>query len=332
MTKAYAKLVEPIVINGTMVKNRVVVPPMADFGLTGSDGLVTERHLLHYKAFATGGAGLIIIEACAVSEVNESRNTINLFADTCIPGMRALAEAAKSNEAVALVQLFNSGLSGMPEREIAHISREKFLQYKADFVSAAIRCREAGFDGIELHAAHGFYLNEIIETSTRTDEYGGSFENRVRIISELIGEVKAACRNDFIVAVRFGNPSIPELLKTAVAIEAAGGDILDISTGLSEYQDVPADFPFDSKIFAASQVKAVAGIPVIGVGDIVSGEQAEQILCDGLADMAAIGRGHLCDPAWTNKILSGKKPAPCRKCRTCLWFIDGRNCPVAKSR
>lgn len=332
MTAAYTKLVEPITINGTEVKNRIVVPPMVAFGLTGPDGLVSERLLQHYGAFAAGGAGLLIIEACVVSDMNETRHAVGLFSDACLPGMRRLAQTAKSNQAVALVQLLNNGLDIMPEREIAQISREKFLQYKADFVSAAIRCKDAGFDGVELHAAHGFYLNEIIETSTRTDEYGGSFENRVRIITELIDEIKAVCGKDFIVAVRFGNRSIAELLKTAQAIEAAGGDILDVSTGFSDYHDVPADFPFDGRIYAASQVKAVAGIPVICVGNIVSGEQAEQILRDDLADMTAIGRGHLCDPAWANKILSGRSPDPCRNCRTCLWFIDGGKCPVVKSR
>lgn len=304
---------------------------MADFGATASDGLVNERHIRHYGAFAAGGAGLIVVEACAVSGMSETRNTIGLFSDRCIPGMGLLARAAKANRAVALVQLLNAGLHIMPEKEIAQIDRKKFLRYKADFISAAVRCRQAGFDGVQLHAAHGFYLNQIVETSARTDEYGGSFDNRIRIIRELIAEIKSACGKDFIVSVRFGNRNMRELVKTAETIETAGGDILDVSTGSSEYRGVPADFPFDERIYAALLVKKIAGIPVVCVGNITPGEQAEQILAADFADMAAVGTGHLCDPAWARKVLSGEIPNPCRNCRTCMWFVDGSKCPVVRS-
>ena len=330
MTIKFTNLAAPIIVNGKTIKNRVVVPPMADFGMTANDGRVNERHVQHYGAFASGGAGLIITEACAVSNMNETRNTIGIFDDSCIPQMSLLAKAAKLNQAVALVQLLNSGLSIMPEKTITQISREKFLAYKTDFVSAAVRCKKAGFDGIELHAAHGFYLNQIVETSTRTDEYGGSFENRIRIIQELIAGIKAVCGKDFIVAVRFGNQNIKELLRTAEAIENAGGDLLDVSTGCTSYHKIPAEISFDSKIYAASLVKKAANVPVICVGNITSGKQAEQILELGFADMTAVGRGHLCDPCWAQKAIVGETPNPCINCRTCMWYIDGRKCPSVK--
>lgn len=330
MVIKFKKLASSFIVNGKTIKNRVVVPPMADFGMTANDGLVNERHVQHYGAFASGGAGLIIIEACTVSNMNEPRNTIGVFDDSCIPGMSALAKAVKLNQSVALVQLLNSGLSIMQEKTISEISREKFLAYKADFISAAVRCKNAGFDGVELHAAHGFYLNQIIETSTRADEYGGSFENRIRIVQELITEIKAICGKDFIVAVRFGNQNIQELLQCAQAIEKSGGDILDVSTGCTGYDDIPVDFPFDSKIYAASLVKRAVNIPVICVGDITSGEQAEQILEFDFADMTAVGRGHLCDPRWAQKATANETPNLCRNCRTCMWYIDGRKCPALK--
>lgn len=327
MVQRFEKLSAPIQVNGTEIKNRIAVPPMADFGMTGADGLANQRHVSHYGSFARGGAGLIITEACAVSRMKEPRNTIGLFDDGCIPGMSRIAEAAKQDGAVALVQLMNTGLSIMEEREIARISRGKFLAYKQDFLDAAIRCKKAGFHGVELHAAHGFYLNQILESSTRADEYGGSFENRTRILRELIIEIKDACGKEFLVSVRFGNRNLRELLKTAEAIEKAGGDLLDVSNGSARYRDVPADFPYDGRIYGASLVKKAAGIPVICVGNIVSGEQAEQILESGYADLTAVGRGHLCDPCWAKKVFTGEKPNPCRNCRTCLWYIDGRKCP-----
>lgn len=213
--KEYRWISEPIKVNETWIKNRIVVPPMADFGMTEKDGLVNKRHIKRYGEYAKGGAGLIIIEACAVTKMPELRNTIGLYADVCLPG----------------------------------------------------------FNGVELHAAHGMYLNEILEASTRRDEYGGNFENRVRILVELIHDIKAICGSDFIVAVRFGNPDYQELLQTAQAIEQAGADLLDVSTGTRNYANMPSNFIFDSKIYAASLVKQNTNLPVIAVGNISLGEQ-----------------------------------------------------------
>lgn len=326
--KPLKKLFSPITINQTTVKNRIVVPPMADFGMTAPDGLLNKRHIEHYTAFASGGAGMIFIEACVVSKLKTPRNTIDLSCDSSLSQFRLLAERIHAHKAVVLVQLLNNGLSVMPEKHISEIDRATFLKYKADFVSAALRCKVAGLDGIELHAAHGFYLNQILETSARIDEYGGNFENRVRIIQELIQEIKNVCGSNFLVSVRFGSPKISELLRTVEAIEKAGGDILDVSTGCSPYMNVPCEFPFDAKIYASSLVKKVAHIPVICAGHIISGKQAEYCLENNYADMTAIGRGHLCDPSWAAKVLNRKPLNLCRGCHKCKWYIDGRTCPA----
>ena len=314
----------PLSVGSVSIKNRVVVPAMADFGMTRSDGLVNERHISRYGAYAKGGAGLIIVEACSVARFQENRGTIVLDSDDCLPGMTKLAKATSDNNAVALVQIMLTGLSVMPENSIAKISRERFLKYKADFLAAAIRCQKAGFHGVELHAAHGMYLDEIIETSTRSDEYGGCFENRVRLLEELIREIKAVCGKDFLVAVRFGSPDDLELLKIAAAIEQASADLLDVSTGMGRYQNVPDDFSFDSKIHAAALVKKQTRLAVICVGNIVDGQQGEAILKAGYADLVAVGRGHLCDPEWANKALAGVRPNPCLRCNRCMWYVDGR--------
>ena len=154
-------------------------------------------------------------------------------------------------------------------------------------------------------------LDEVIETSEWMDEYGGSFENRVRLLTELIAEIRERCGKDFIVAVRFGNPSYEELLKTADAVQAAGGDLLDVSSGMGRYLDVPSGFPYDGKVYAASLVKAHASLPVICVGSIFTGDEGEAILKEGLADMIAVGRGSLADPACARKTLAGESPNPC---------------------
>ena len=324
-------LSSPFQIKGQQIKNRIVVPPMADFGATDPDGLVNSRHLKRYAEFAAGGAGLIITEACTVCQVHEERNTIGVFDDSCITGMAQLAKVIKQNNTVALVQLLNAGINYLPYRSVEEIPKDVFYKYKQEFIDAAIRCKKAGFDGVELHAAHGFYLNQVVETSARTDGYGGTFNCRVRLLSELIQEIRQQCGTDFIIAVRFGNHNIDELIATGKIIEAAGGDILDISSGMGTYQK-PADFPFDSKIFASSCVKKEVSLPVICVGNIDSSEVAEQILQNGYADFIAVGRGHLCDPAWGNKVLYGKEPTKCLHCRNCMWYIDGEKCPVVRER
>lgn len=201
-------LSSPLRVRGSQVKNRIVVPPMADFGATGADGLVNVRHLKHYAELANGGAGIIIIETCTVCRVHEERNTIGVFDDVCIPGMMQLAKVTKQNHAIALVQLLNAGIDYLPYQSIEKIPIDEFYKYKKEFVDAAILCQKAGFDGIELHAAHVFYLDQVVETSNRKDGYGGTFNNRVRLLTELIQEIRICCGNEFLIAVRFDNRRI----------------------------------------------------------------------------------------------------------------------------
>lgn len=272
------------------------------------------------------------MEACSVLRMPENRDTLCLESDDCIPGMKLLADVIHRYSAAALVQIMLTGLSTMKENRIDEITRTDFLRYKDAFVSAALRCQAAGFDGIELHAAHGMYLDEVIETSERKDEYGGCFENRVHLLTELIAEIKKTCGKDFVVAVRFGNPNYEELLKTADAVQAAGGDLLDVSSGMGRYPDVPIGFTHDSKVYAASLVKAHTKLPVICVGNIFTGDEGEAILKEGLADMIAVGRGSLADPAWSKKTLAGETPNPCLHCKICMWYMDGALCPAGKRR
>ena len=324
----YKKLFSSLCINNKTLKNRIVLPPMADFGMTNVDGYINQRHLEHYQKIAQSGTGMIIIEACAVSKLNEPRNTINIYDNTNIQGLSLLAQTIHNYDSIAIVQIMNTGLKAMKANDISEISSSEFLKYKEDFKQAAWRCKKAGFDGVEIHAAHGMYINEIIETSLRNDEYGGSFQNRIRILIELIEEIKALCGTDFIVGVRIGNHDLDELILSCQMIEKAGVDFIDISTGLNGSYNAPDNFYFDDKIYAASIVKRNVKVPVIGVGHITDGIEAEKILENNYVDLVAVGRGQLCDPLWTRKVKTNKKINKCLNCKICQWYIDGRKCPV----
>lgn len=123
------KLSTPIAIGRRKVKNRVVVPPMADFGMTEKDGQINSRHIEHYRAYAEGGAGLVIVEACAVTKLQEPRNTVGVFDDACLSGLTDLARAATEDGTAALVQIMESGGGSMPEKSFEQTGRERLFQY-----------------------------------------------------------------------------------------------------------------------------------------------------------------------------------------------------------
>lgn len=324
-----AKSIEkPLVIQNHVLKNRIVVPPMADIALTIPQGYVNDSLRRRYAAYAEGGAGLITVEGSNVTHMPDVRDAIALWDDTYIPGLQTLAQTVKKNGAVGLIQMMNIGLRMMEEDTIASLSAQKLAAYQQDFVQGAIRCWKAGFDGIELHAAHGYFLNQMIEINERTDRYGGTLENRLQYIGEIIEAIKKECGPTWLVSVRIGCPTLLELIQAAQLLEQYGADIVSISTGMHNYREVPKEFPMDSKLYAAWQVKQHIRIPVIGVGNIRYGQDAAQALTNGYADLIAVGRSHWADPAWTRHILAGQEPNRCYRCKPCRWFKNGFDCPA----
>ena len=313
-------LFEPLKVGHLTLKNRVIVPPISDFGLCTPQGLVTQRHLEHYRALASGGAGLVMVEACAVSRVKDpQRDPLLLWREDCLPGMGRLAATIHAEGAAAMVQLLHPGLAALPYDRVEDIPAEEMARYAADFVRAAEVCRQAGFDGVELHAAHGYFLNQVTEQAGKHD-----------YLCDLVRAIKARCGEAFAVAVRFGEKDPESLIALARALEGAGADLLDVSDGIDRNWHIPAAFPYNRKVWLAKCVKPHVHTPVVAVGRIFDRKTAEGILRDDCADLAAVGRGHLCDPAWTNKVQAGQTPNPCLQCKHCRWYEDGRLCPGRK--
>lgn len=311
-------LFEPLKVGHLQLKNRVVLPPVSDFGLCTPAGRVTERHLAHYRAVAQGGCGLVITEACAVSRVKDpQRDPLILWEEGCLPGMTALANAIHEGGAAAMVQLIHPGLAALPHEKIEDIPAAEMKGYAQDFVRAAEICQKAGFDGVELHAAHGYFLNQVTELA-------GDYD----YLCAIVRESKACCGKRFLLSVRFGEKDPQSLIALAKELQEAGADLLDVSDGIDRDWDIPADFPYNRKVWLAKCVRPHVTVPVIAVGRIFDGKTAEGILQDGLADLVAVGRGQLCDPAWANKVRVGENPNPCHRCKSCRWYVDGRKCPA----
>lgn len=321
-----AGLFDPININGLELKNRIVMPPMAT-NMATPEGRVTDRHIRHYTARAEGGVGLIILEHTYVTvEGKLARNQTGLYADILIPDLKRLVNAIHAAGAKVIIQLTHAGARTTSETTGSRplgpsavklpdgIETPKALttpDIKAivsTFVEASRRAIEAGCDGVELHGAHGFLLNQFVSpyTNHRNDEYGGSPENRLRFVEEIISGVKGTLGGKPLF-YRFGADDMIEGgmsqeagKKVAQLLEQTGIDVLDISGGLG----VGNSFGFTEQGFfvpLAEGIKKVVNIPVIGVGNITEPEFADRIVREERVDLVAIGRKLLADPDFPRK-------------------------------
>ena len=316
-----AGLFDPIIINGLKLKNRIVMAPMAT-NMATPEGQVTERHMKHYTARAQGGVGLIILEHTYVAiEGKLARNQTGLYNDSLIPGLERLVDAIHKAGAKVVIQLTHAGarttsvatgsrplgpsavtLPGGIETPKA-LTVQEIKTIVSAFVESSRRAIEVGCDGVELHGAHGFLLNQFISpyTNHRDDEYGGSVDNRVRFAGEIIGGVKEVLGNKPLF-YRFGADDMidggltrEEGREVALLLEQAGVNVLDISGGIG----VGDSFGFTEQGFfvpLAEGIKSVVTIPVIGVGNITESGFADNIVRERRVDMVAIGRKLLADP------------------------------------
>ena len=315
-------LFDPIQIKGLTLKNRLVMPPMAN-GFGAEDGAAGDKHIAHYTARAKGGVGLIIIEHTFVSkEGKASKGQLGLDDDKLIPGLKKLVDAIHADGAKVIIQLnhvgaaasrLSTGMQPVGSSEIMHpkgselphaLTAPEMKILAVKFGEAARRAAAAGFDSVELHGAHGFLLCQFLSpyTNRRTDEYGGSLENRLRFPTEVIREVKSKLGKNMPLFYRFGADDMreggltrEEGKKAAHKLEQAGVDVLDVSGGLGgDGQRNQTEQGYYVPL--AEGVKSVVKIPVIGVGHITEPKYADRIIREGKVDMAAVGRLLLANP------------------------------------
>lgn len=339
-------------IKNHAIKNRLVMPPMVCFGWTDNNGMVTENNIKHYEERAKGGTGLIIVEATCVSKDGRLADTqLGIWCDEQIDGLSKLAEACHKHDSKVIIQIHHAGLSTPAKvrvpalapsdfkdekRNAVEMTVEELKNIQKEFVQAAIRAEKAGFDGIEIHGAHGYLICQFFSkiVNKRKDEYGGSLENRGRFVKEIIDEIKKNVSENFIIGYRMGGnePTLEEGIEIAKFLEKLGVDLLHVSAGMSggNIPEVRENFKYNWIVYMGTEIKKHVNIPVIVVNSIKTPQDAEYIVENGLADFVAIGRGHLVDKQWSDKAKDGQEVKQCLKCKKCLWWVDGNLCPQNK--
>ncbi|MBM4763791.1 FAD-dependent oxidoreductase [Bacillus sp. B15-48] len=339
-------------IGNLSLKNRVVMPPMGT-NLAGSEGEVTNQLIAYYEARAKGGTGLIILEfTCIDYEYGKGFiRQLRLDNDRFIPGIHRIADAVHKYGTKVFVQIHHAGrqsnsslingnqivapskvASAAVGEEPRELTTAEVKELVNKFVQAAVRCQQAGIDGVELHGAHGYLINQFLspDSNLRTDEYGGSFRNRMRFIEEIISGIRESCGPDYPVTVRLNVDDFVESgisleigKQTSRYLEQLGVDGLHISCGTYESVDKIIESPLFAqgwRVYLAEEIKKEVNLPVITVGSIREPQYVENILSEGKADFVAIGRGLIADPEWVNKTMEGRE-TEIRKCINCLHCI-----------
>ncbi|MBB6446070.1 NADH:flavin oxidoreductase [Bacillus benzoevorans] len=321
-----AVLLESRKIKNFVFQNRYACAPF-DITKASKNGLITEELLSIYKQRT--GPSLIVAEQAAISPAGQYReNLIFVDRDECIEGLSKLAEVIHSNNQIAVLQINHAGSSAdtsltgieavapsavmnpVVKRSIPRaLTIPEIQQMREAFVQAALRVKNAGFDGVEIHNCHGFLLTQFLSplTNTRTDEYGGSLENRSRLLLEIVGDVRKAVGEDFLLLVRLGvddllpgGTTLEEGCIIAEKLEEAGIDILDISTGLMPPMSLPGPAMLRSRL---REVKRHVKIPVIGAGELEDIEIAADMVGKGEVDFIALGRTIMNQPNYVEGLL-----------------------------
>lgn len=344
----YKKLFEPIRIGTMEVKNRFVMAPMVT-NYSETDGSVTDRLIAYHRARAKGGVGLILTEATYVHPCGKGfPNELGIQKDDLVPGLKRLTGAVHEAGGKIAVQLYHSGrqsyeaVTGLPLIAPSSIpcpvcggmpkemTREDIRQMVDAFVNAARRAKEAGFDAVEIHGAHGYLLNEFLSpfSNQRTDEYGGTFENRARFPLEILKKVRECAGKDYPVLYRLssaenipGGLTIEDTKAFSRMLVDNGIDAIDVSGGvyLSAATIIqPAAIPQGIYVDNAAAIKGAIGgrVPVIVAGRLKEPSMMEELVASGKVDMIAMGRGLLADEAFPAKLQAGKTD-DIRKCIAC---------------
>jgi 2,4-dienoyl-CoA reductase-like NADH-dependent reductase (Old Yellow Enzyme family) len=353
-------LLTPARIGEVEIPNRIVLPSMTTRA-ADAEGFVTEDTLAYYQARVAGGVGLVTVEMASPEKAGRHRHReLGIYDDRFLPGLARLVEMIHRGGAKASIQLGHGGghtrMDICGEAPIApsaiphpvfevtfetivpeEMTKARIAQTKAAFVAAAERAQRAGFDCVEIHAAHGYLISQFHNAfeNRRSDEYGGSLENRARFGLEILRSVKAAVPGTAVIYRISVEDFFPEGMPYAEGKQAAiwaaeaGADALHVTAG--HYRSLPSaammipPMRLHEATFVdyAADIRAQVKIPVIAVGRLGDPARAAEAVARGKADLIALGRPLIADPEWVNKLRRGERPRRCLACNTCVNEMRG---------
>ncbi len=317
-----AGLLDPLKVKGYILRNRIVMPPMQS-GRASFEGAVTNK-LVNFYVRRSSALGLPIVEHAYVSPTGKiGPKQLGIYDDSLISGFKKLAKALHEVGAPAVVQISHAGgvtnkkvigtepagPSARPKTRMLEVSEIEAIG--GDFALAAERAVKAGFDGVELHGAHGYLLNQFFSPllNKREDEYGGSLGNRMKFPLIVVQKVRERLSGKLLL-YRVGSddlaPSgthIEDSIVFAKKLEAAGVNIIDVSGGMCGSEPKQLKHMKGYFVPQASAIKKAVGVPVIGVGGITDAEFADKLVREGKVDLVAVGRAFWRDNEWADKAI-----------------------------
>ncbi|MFZ2261987.1 MAG: NADH:flavin oxidoreductase/NADH oxidase, partial [Luteococcus japonicus] len=341
-------LFRPIQLGSLTVRNRAWVSPMCQYSVEQRDGVVNDWHLVHYGSLAAGGFGLVVVEATGVSpEARISPWDAGLWNDQQATAWRRVTDFAHAQGAAIGVQLAHAGRKASTNRwwpgeearnipadeggwtpvgpttergageeftsEVQALDEAGIQKVIDDFAAAAVRAKEAGFDLVEVHAAHGYLLHQFYSplSNTRTDQWGGSWENRTRLLLAVVDAIRQVWTGALAVRISAtdwtdgdwtdgdwtdGGWDGEDSAQLAIELREHGVDLVDVSTGGLVMARIPVGPGY--QVPYAEQVRSESGVVTSAVGMITEPEQAEQIIAEGRADAVMLARQALREPGW----------------------------------
>lgn len=340
----YQSLFSPIRINTLEVKNRIAYPAL---GLLYSlDGKLNDKYYDYFREKAAGGAGIVTVGPVGFDFTGSGPVAMQIGTDEAIPAFEKMASLIKGEGARAFIQIFHAGAysyskvmggddpvapSAVYSRYSKVVPRELSIDdirhIQKEFVAAALRAKRAGFDGVEIIGSAGYLITQFLSPlkNLRTDQYGGSFENRVRFPREIIMMMREALGDGYPLAIRMagndfvaGSNTSGETPVIARVYEEAGIDLINVTGGWHESRvpQLPMVVPRGVFSYLAMNIKRAVSIPVMASNRITMPDDAERIIRDGVADMVNLGRVLIADPYWPKKAREGR-PMEIRPCVAC---------------
>jgi dimethylglycine catabolism A len=352
-------LLTPGYIGAVEIKNRIIMAPMTT-RLADADGFVTDSGIDYYMARVRGGVGLITVEMASPTRAGRHRRReLGIYDDCFLPGLTRLTAAIHAGGAKASIQLGHGGghtrtdiceetpvaPSAVPH-PVFEVTNETIIPKEmtqddiaftiAGFAAAALRAENAGFDCVEIHAAHGYLISQFLNPfeNRRADAYGGSLQNRARFGLEVLAAVRAAVRIPVILRLSVDDyfpegMAFEEGRHVAILAAQGGADALHIAAG--HYRSLPSaarmippmQYPDGTFLSYAAEIKKEATVPVIAVGRLGDPATAKEAIESGKADFVALGRTLIAEPDWVAKLTRGEPPRACLACNTCVNEMRG---------